>query len=166
MTVEKSGGFTLFEILLAMAILGIVSVSGFSAYTISLQKSRDGAKKKSLQALQQALEAYQNDYGAYPAADGSGLIVACGDGSSSCSWGEAMAVDGRTYMQELPKDVRGGFTMYYRTNSARSKYQVFANLENGNDPAIPDSGTYGISCGSSDCNYGVASSNAAIDESL
>lgn len=166
MRAKKVGGFTLFEILLAIAILGIVSVSGFTAYTISLQKSRDGAKKKSVESLQQALEAYLNDYGVYPAGDASGFIVACGDGTASCSWGGAMSVDGRIYMTELPKEMRSGYTLFYRTDVARSKYQVFAHLENPNDPAIPDSGSYSVSCGTNDCNFGAASANASVDESL
>ena len=163
---EKMKGFTLFEILLAMAILGIISVSGFSAYTVSLQKARDSGRKKALQSMQQALESYQNDYGVYPAGDEEGKVVACYTGNRSCEWGEEMAVNGRVYMQKLPIDPSVAYSMFYRTDTSRSKYQIYARLENANDPAIPDEGSYDVVCGRANCNYGISSANAGVEDVL
>jgi prepilin-type N-terminal cleavage/methylation domain-containing protein len=163
-------GFTLFEILLAVAILGIVSAIGFTSYTISLQKTRDGVRKNGLMAVKSALEAYMNDMGVYPQGDADGLIVACGDGSVACTWGNQLGATGRpVYMKNLPAEPRTGYRFYYRASTDGSMYQLYALLENPNDPDINRGAAYSANCDANEavsCNYGVSSSNTTVDESI
>lgn len=169
---EKERGFTLFEILLAIAILGIITAIGFTSYTVSMQKARDGVRKDGLATVKSALEAHMNDKGVYPQGDASGRIVGCGNGTAACAWGGEFATSGgQVYMKKLPKEPRPAYRFFYRASSDGAAYQIYAFLENPNDPDINKSGTdYTANCDaagtSTACNYGVTSSNVAVDDSL
>ncbi len=65
---DSRGGFTLVEILLVVAILGIlagVAVVGLKGRT---QKANIAATRTSIQAVQTAVDVYETDNGVYPAA--------------------------------------------------------------------------------------------------
>ncbi len=69
------------------------------------------------------------------------------------------------YMAELPSDPLGGYTYYYDVlGSTNTSFQLYARLENSDDPAVPKSGGNpqvfsGLSCGLKSCNYGISSTN-------
>jgi len=159
-------GFSLLEMTVVMAIMGILASAAIGAYLASQQKGRDARRKNDLAQMQRALEAYTADHGLYPAAVAS-RIGSCGaGGDGACSWGgEFTDVNGTVYMKQLPKDLSAQRVYVYATSSDRKKYQLFALLENKNDPAIV---TYTALCDTSStpCNYGVASSNAMPTETL
>lgn len=152
---------------MVMAIMGILASASIGAYLASQQKGRDAQRKNELSQLQRALESYVADHGVYPAAS-SNRIASCGapDYLSECSWGgEFRDKAGTVYMKQLPKDAAAQQTYVYVMSSDRKKYQLFARLENQNDPAR---GSYAYICstGAKACNYGVASSNATPTETL
>lgn len=154
------------EILIAMAIMGIIAGVGFSAYTISIEKTRDAQRKSDLDAISKALEAYQSDFGVYPASS-SDRVAGCGDGTEVCPWGAPFTLDsGKVYMRVLPRDSRDQYYYSYQTSADRRKYQIFANLENESDPSYDNTLTEICSELAHTCNFGVSSPNATINEVL
>ena len=163
---NKIAGFTLMEILIAMAIMGIIAGVGFSSYSISIQKTHDAARKSDLNQISKALEAYQADFGLYPASQ-TNFIAGCGDGTAACSWGGQFNLDtGKIYMPQLPAEIRSAYFYVYLASTDRKKYQLFANLENTKDPSVIS--TLSVICSTNNdvCNYGISSSNTTISEDL
>jgi prepilin-type N-terminal cleavage/methylation domain-containing protein len=161
-------GFTLIELVIVMAIMGILIAASASTFQTSRIKGKDGRRKSDLKQLQTALETYINDWGLYPAASG-GIITACGgQGTSTCDWGSAFTdQNGTVYMATLPSDSSAPSIQYlYVVSSDKKKYQLFTYLENTLDPDIK---TYaGKTCGSAghQCNYGVSSANTTPSVAL
>lgn len=158
-------GFTLMEILVAMAIMGILAGVGFSSYRVSIQKSRDAQRKNDLNQLQRALESYFSDFGLYPP-ETAGRIAGCDDGATTCPWGSSFSLsNGKVYMKTIPSDPVANTYYVYLVSSDRLRFQIFARLENPNDPSLS---SFSLTCSSSGdlCNYGVSSSNTTPSESL
>ncbi len=63
---QNLSGFTLVEIMISIAIVGILSVIGVVSYNSAQKSNRDQARVRDLQIIKQALELYRNDYGTYP----------------------------------------------------------------------------------------------------
>lgn len=167
---RRSAGFTLVEILVVMAIIGILATIGTSSFLTSRLRGRDAERKSSLGQVQRAVEAYYNDYNRYPA-----------DGEFD--WGEPFVDDNDTvYMATVPADPREPDQVYfYEVSTDGQKYRLYARLENTLDLStdLNDDGTSGDSydgshgdgtpktCGSGIyCNYGVSSSSTNMTEGL
>lgn len=163
---KQKFGFTLIELLIVISILGILASVGLANFMTSQLKSRDAQRKSDLGQIQKALELYLNDKGEYPTADGSGRIRGCpSTNQTSCAWGSGRFTDNNTvYIQVMVADPKSGFSYRYRVSGDLSKYQLFARLENENDPDIVSGLT--LTCGSQTCNYGVSSPNTDITESI
>lgn len=142
--------FTLIELLIAIAILGILTASLLASYTTTQKRSRDTQRKHDLRQIQEALELYFQDNDAYPTpAPPNGLSF-----GTSFTSGE-----GVVYMQEIPSDSRSDRNYFY-TQTNNQEYKIYACLENLNDEEIE---TYSdVDCGagcSNNCNYGISSPN-------
>lgn len=140
-TLSGAKGFSLLEILVVIAILGILAVTGIGTYTSSLGKSQDARRKSDLSTISKALESYYNDKGSYP-----------GDLSVT----NLCASDTNCYLKTTPKDPNGTDYCYVlgSTNGAAQSFQLYAKLERTDDPNI---GSY--SACSDTWTYGVASTN-------
>lgn len=162
---RKDAGFTLMEILIAMTIMGILASIGLASYTISLQKSRDAARKSDLSQMARALESYNNDYGTYPRACSGGLIGGCVDGTQACSWGSSFSTSNKVYMKQLPDDKKTGWDYVYLTSPDRKSFQLFTRLENDRDPNWV---VYTTVCTSQSdpCTFGVSSANVELEPPL
>lgn len=151
-------GFTLIELIVAMAILAIVTSGILANFINSQKKARDAQRKSDLKQIQNALEAYLNDYNTYPNAS-SGEI-------SGASWGDEFSdAQGTIYMKVVPEDPSSDKNYcYVQTQSGRG-YQLYTCLENDQDPDYNVYTGATIDCGScagGDCTYGVASSNESL----
>lgn len=164
-------GFTLVELLVTITIIGILASIGLNTFTSAQKKSRDAKRKAYLRQIVDALEAYNNDNGEYPATN-SGNIEGCEDNPKViCPWGEIFSNTdtATTYMVELPEDPTVGNTFYYDAtlhpvSGLNTKFQLYARLENEKDKDVPkdaenDPQIYNVTCGSQNCNYGISSSN-------
>ncbi len=149
MLIHKQG-FTLIELLIVMTILGILSTVGFANFQNSRIKAKDIARKTDLQTIAKSLEAYANDYRAYPNSSNGKIQV----NGSSINWGSSFQDANTTYITRLPVDPSGYDYFYEKSGSG---YYIYAYLENSQDPAI--SSYSGKSCGSQTCNYRISSSN-------
>ena len=165
-TKNKKLGFTLVELLVVMAILGILTVITLGNFRTSQIKARDAQRKSDLGQIANALEAYYNDHAGYPGADSSGKILACGcegtGGDDPCNWNEDSGQrefcdeNNTVYMTKIPGDPINDPPYYYRSNG--TFFQIYAILENNNDPDLFDDP---INLGSppEEYNFGVASTN-------
>jgi type II secretion system protein G len=160
-------GFTLIEILVVMVIIGILATLSIGSFQTSQQKGRDAQRKNDLQQIANSLEAYYNDKRQYPESSSDNLIQGCAnstdpDNPIECDWGEPLVDDkGTMYMVEIPVDPHASYRYYYESDG--TSFQIYARLENNLDAAVPQlldaPANYGIDCGGSQCNYGIASSN-------
>lgn len=164
MSINKRG-FTLVELMVVIAIIGILTSIGIFAFLSSQQKSRDSRRKSDLSNVASALEMYNNDVGSYPlsgtGAD-EGTIKGCGDTTKTvCAWGTSFANTTKaTYMIKLPVDPTSERTYYYEKSG--SGYRLYARLENVQDSSIPTGGSkeYAKTCGTGvQCNYVITSPN-------
>lgn len=181
-------GFTLLELLVVMAIIAVLSGVGLTSVTNQSDRARDANRKRDLNNIAAALEAYYNDFGQYPTHDtvlnkfvimGNGCAEGIGappNVPEECNWGREWATDtGTLYMPKLPLEPGGGAYMYYSTDG--STYMLFARLDNEKDisegVALDADGIGGAggpiqttytatncaATGSTECNYAVRSPN-------
>lgn len=112
-------GFTLVELLIVVAIIGILASLLTANFIGVRQRSRDAQRKSDLRQMQSGLELYRSDQGSYPT-----IIPNCSNAlmTPNCSTS--------TYIQKVPVDPRG---TSYTYSSNGTTYSIIACLENGND---------------------------------
>jgi prepilin-type N-terminal cleavage/methylation domain-containing protein len=162
---NRKQGFTLIELMLVMVILGILMVIGTVAFTSSMKKGRDTTRKGNLRAITNALELFYNDKGKYPVGVAGG-IIGCGTDTSRtlCAVNGAFQDSTPTpptpptmYMAQLPTDPVSSLKYYY-VSAAGTQYQIYAHLENTQDPTIIVPAASPTNCGGT-CNWGLSSAN-------
>jgi len=113
-------GFTLLELLLVIAILGILAAMITGNFFTSLKKGRDAKRKADLEQITRALEMYYEDNNAYPTA---GSVTFGGQLCNPAGCGT------KIYMQKLPNDPTSG-SYGYETDATGTYYKLYACLEN------------------------------------
>lgn len=146
-------GFTLLEILVVVAIVGILAAAVGMGLSGSRAASRDAQRQADLRNLQQAIEMYRQENGQYPAAckganawSGQvGTNFAC-TVAPYAGTGEYIVGLAPDYISVLPTDPRlpsgvGDAGYVYRTNATRDVYKIMAmntveadSLLNGPNP--------------------------------
>lgn len=137
-TKDVARGFTLMELLVAIAIVAILSGISIFALGGARQAARDGRRKADLETIRGALEIYRADCNVYPnpwtPTAGSTLSASC-SGSTN------------TYLESVPGDPSGS-NYYYSTTGVR--FDICAQLEQA--PSTP------MTCsGCPTCNWRVSS---------
>jgi len=116
-------GFTLVELLVVVALMGIMMSIALVAYQATRVSARDARRKGDLEIVRSALEMYRSDCGRYP--DTSRVIF--GNSLTSGGTGET-CVAGTIYMASLPVDPLSTKYKYGYTGTATS-YSLCAYLE-------------------------------------
>lgn len=139
------------ELLIVMAILGILATVGFGNFMQSRIKAKDIARKQDLQTIAKSLEAYANDKRSYPA-----------DSDINPKWGQPFVDSANPttiYAAKLPQDPGGYNYLYVKSGTG---YYLYAHLENTQDSALTTNPITPVSgCGGTEpsCNYRISSSN-------
>ena len=134
---KQDSGFTLFELLISISIIGILIAVATTNFTSAQRKARDTKRIQDISAVQKAAEQYYSisNYN-YPA------------NSSPASW---VGPGGQTVLENFPVDPKGvGYTQYQYTPFPASgvgvtSYFVCAAVEsrdNGN--AVLSGGTIAV----------------------
>jgi len=150
---KKQNGFTLLEILVVIALLGILATIIMGSYLASLKKARDSRRKQDLEQISRALELYYSQNNSYP----EDIDVDFGGPLENPNGGDY-------YMKMLPQDPSGatsGYNYDYISNDGQ-EYQLYSCLENDQDPdysSYTGSENCGTSCDGM-CHYGIASPNS------
>lgn len=145
-------GFTLLEIMIVIAILGILSALIIGNFFTSLKKGRDARRKIDLEQIQKSLEMYYEDKKTFP---------------TTLTFGNSLTdpATGKIYMVKLPNDPllnnRYRYCVDLLTNP--TKYQIYAKLENAQDTSRidPDQLANCTTNCTLGCNYGISSSNTS-----
>lgn len=153
----SQAGFTLVEMMVVMILVAILFTLGASSFRGAQIKSRDSKRKADLANIAKSLDYYYNDHRSYPKFEGHGLV---NDQGELIDWGTPFVDSkGTLYMTVLPKDPQRNRNYYYHGD--QNSYQLFANLENDQDPHSLPAGRFfqGTDCGGAECNFAVSSSN-------
>jgi len=114
-------GFTLVELLVVVAIIGILSTLLTANFIAVRQRGRDAQRKSNLRQVQSALELYRADQAGYPP---TASFPACGLSFTNVA-------GTTTYMQKVPCDPTSVSYSYSSTDSTR--YTLIGCLENSSD---------------------------------
>ena len=133
----KNKGFTLVELVVVIAIVGILAGLTLTASMSSRKVARDGKRKADLEQIRSALEIYRSDCKTYPA---------------SITFGSALMGCGNTYMDKIPNDPLSGYTYSYLGFS--NSYVLCSYLETDKTIDYSAGGACGTNCGGG-CYYKV-----------
>lgn len=124
-TKMQKKAFTLVELLIVMAIIGVLASIGIGSFMTAQMRGRDAQRKSDLKQISHALELYYSDHKKYP--------------DPLPTWGsEFKDVNGTVYFKELPSDpVANQSYTYTLVNGSNQKYRLSANLENTQDKLYP-----------------------------
>lgn len=133
-------GFTLIEVLIVIAIIGILASVVLVGLGPIQKQGRDSRRVSDLRQTQNGLELYFNRNGRYPAA---------------ATWTDLRnaLIGGGIGVSNVPNDPRNvaPYVYQYGTDVSGSSYTLGAQLEDTNNPVLQDDidGTVnGVNCGS------------------
>jgi prepilin-type N-terminal cleavage/methylation domain-containing protein len=131
---QKSGGFTLIEILIVVAIISILASIVLVGIGPTEQLGRDARRISDLHEVQTALELYYAKCGYYPG--GTVVSGSCPSGGYSSAGGYAGLIGVITGsgigVNTMPNDPQKSKTYYYATQPLGESYILAAILENQN----------------------------------
>lgn len=131
-------GFTLIEILVVVALLGILAGISLVALGGARASGRDAKRRADLEQIRSGVEIYRADCRQYPATltFGGQLL---GDGSSTA------CATSNTYISQIPQDPLAPTYAYYYSGSANS-YALCTYLEQGGGGDTSGCGSCGAAC--------------------
>ena len=146
---KKSSGFTLVELLIVMAIIGVLAAVIVTSAVLPAQKhARDTKRRADLEFIRTGIETYRADCNTYPVITGTLPVTLVGDGSTTA------CATANLYISTMPADPTPAKSNYYYSSDGVT-YVICAALEV--PPATQGSVNGCGACGASGlvCNYRV-----------
>ena len=103
MKLRSRSGFTIIELLVVVAVIGILATVILAAIGNYKAKSHDARRVEDILEIQNALNLYHNDHAEYPPSGGATLPDNTWSSSNDGSW-VTLATALRPYINPLPKD--------------------------------------------------------------
>ena len=107
----RKQGFTLIELMIVIAIIGVLAVMGGANYISSLKRSRDSRRMADLEQVRGALEMYRTDNDDYPLGNYVTITEVLNPG----------------YLKSIPSDPGGTNSYVYESDGPT--YELCAQLE-------------------------------------
>ncbi len=150
---EVARGFTLMELVIVIALLGVLFLLFFWVYPKQIQKTNDARKKEDLDKLRVVLQEYYSDNKCFP------KRLECGESFSP-------------YLEIVPCDPETGLSYRFVPEpdaDCPQWYKIYTELKVEDDPVIDNIGC-SSGCGpigeETTYNYGVCSSNVRVGETF
>ena len=102
--IKNNKGYTIMEILVVVAIMGLISSIAFVSLQNARAEARDVKRVADIKQVQNALELYYSKYGVYPNTECNVLlpsIVACNSNFDAGDWISELTPE---FIKELPND--------------------------------------------------------------
>lgn len=116
-------GFTLLELLVVVAIIGLLAAYVGPRYFSQIGKSETAVAKAQIDAFSKALDQYRLDVGRFPTTEqGLAALMAAPDGSKK--W------NGPYLSREIPSDPWGN-AYHYRSPGVKGEYEVLSYGKDG-----------------------------------
>jgi type II secretion system protein G len=132
---RRPPGFTLIEVLVVVAILGILAAIALVNYRNAIERARQRRSMGDMRGLSTAVEAYAGDFGRYPPASGFtlpvGLVLPTGDLEATGPYLRP------TYIRSVP--LKDGWNSWfgYGTTPARTDYVLRSAGQKGEAESAP-----------------------------
>jgi len=126
-------GFTLIEILVVIAIIGLLSTLAVVSLNNARSKSRDAKRVSDIKQVMTALELYYADNNGYPSGTsidiGSSSAAVCLATGSTPGWQTAANCTGTVYMGNVPKNPLPNGYKYTYNAIGTAAYTIAFELE-------------------------------------
>lgn len=122
MKINRSG-FTFIELLIVVAIIGILAVTSVVILNQARIKSRDSKRVSDIQVIRAGLEQHWLEKAAYPIA-ASPSQLGIGNYSVLTSNGFESSPTGQTYLAKIPTDPKSSTYYLYQCTSATTGYTI------------------------------------------
>lgn len=147
-------GFTLVEILIVVAIIGILASVAIVGLGPVQRRGRDTRRISDMRNAQTALELYFSKCGYYPGSAESGTTCTGGYTAAASYSAMATSITGSNLgVSKMPDDPLSGQNYIY-CSSGPARYIVGAKLEDSSNQALTDPARVTDTCGSVTCGSG------------
>jgi prepilin-type N-terminal cleavage/methylation domain-containing protein len=115
--------FTLVELLIVIAIIGILAVASVVILNQARVKSRDAKRISDIQVIRAGLEQHWLEKAAYPAA-ASQISLGTGNAAVLTSNGFEASPTGQVYLPKIPTDPKGSVYYLYQCSNPTAGYTI------------------------------------------
>jgi len=154
-SLRSKQGISLQELLIVIAVLGILAFLGAAGYLTQLKKARDGKRRSDIQRMKVSFEDYFNDYGCYP------VNASVFNDSAFCG------SDGfQPWLTTIPCDPLGEpYRVSVEETICPGWYAIYTQMEYVYDPQLEANECFsGCVVAGETYNYGSASDNITADQ--